>query len=897
MSSFACENIHQGDEHINDEFRGRKELNLCLAALLCDQLLLPIREWRCQDIDQVLLHGRCFLSSASSSTKVLGQNRSTSILSKLPTTAWWFRKNVGNNSKLAVSDSKCASFAEANHSSVKSKDSLYFHASSSPVEANNSKSVQFVADNSTVESCSLSLSMSVEAKELKTCRSLFEANYASVKSDDCFTLKSNDSLTFHTSSLPVEANNSKSVPFRPAYSTVESFFLSFDDEQFMLSEEHKLDCDIYGINYGERRQVLVNSDNICDPQVTLCSALMDTFTTFKHAIVILRNVSVAIFGEPNGSFYTFESIPHYNGREPVLKFGNLNALETFLCSLANGLSCDSFDIIPAELSTFCEDKIMQKQITHKERLSRAMLKILPNSSFKRKLKRRREPSRIPTKKVLNCYKKRCFRKPMKRFIVQNIPFSSHLHNLYKHYWAWCSRYVRDSVCCRKEFSNSFRKRFLKNAVNTFQLKSVYKSTSSNSGSKIYSSQSTYLQGGMDQHCLSISNTNVALNSSILRLTERLAAIGLKPVDVGGQGDCFFKSVSHQIHGDAGLHFQIRMAGIRYLRDHAEMFIHSVTGETWDTYISRMSTIGTWCDNLIIQAVANTLNCVIHIVSSEVNSESIIITPLSEEEQPNHIIIGYLCNLHYVSTTSLDQANIRSRQYRNRLHVAKRRSLETTYAKTTRLQKAQEYKRTHLARSEKDILITKKRSLDVDCQEQIEFVRSKVAKNTEHTNVEKDTACSQFGLRESNNEKEHVDTDKEKDNKIQHNEQSTVPQSKLENSTASNSMLRSKPTCKNKSNSNKTQSMYLSKFDSVHGCLHEQAWAKQNVTKFHKSIKFAMIQCTICQERWALKSTPKNSNKYICLRCSRDKTLPKKFSCENHMIPSKVPPELQELTQI
>ena len=64
--------------------------------------------------------------------------------------------------------------------------------------------------------------MSVEAKELKTCRSLVEANYAAVKSDDCFTLKSNDSLHFHTSSLPVEANNSKSVPFGPADSSVES---------------------------------------------------------------------------------------------------------------------------------------------------------------------------------------------------------------------------------------------------------------------------------------------------------------------------------------------------------------------------------------------------------------------------------------------------------------------------------------------------------------------------------------------------------------------------------------------------------------------------------------------------------------------------------------------------
>ena len=104
MSSFACENIHQGHEHINYEFRGRKELNLCLPALLCDQLLLPIRECRCQDIDQVLLHGRCFLFSVSSSTEVPDQNGSSSISSILPTTACWFRKNVGKDSKLAIGD-------------------------------------------------------------------------------------------------------------------------------------------------------------------------------------------------------------------------------------------------------------------------------------------------------------------------------------------------------------------------------------------------------------------------------------------------------------------------------------------------------------------------------------------------------------------------------------------------------------------------------------------------------------------------------------------------------------------------------------------------------------------------------------------------------------------------
>lgn len=43
MSSFPCENIHQGQERINDESWSKKEINLCLAALLCDYLL-SIRE-------------------------------------------------------------------------------------------------------------------------------------------------------------------------------------------------------------------------------------------------------------------------------------------------------------------------------------------------------------------------------------------------------------------------------------------------------------------------------------------------------------------------------------------------------------------------------------------------------------------------------------------------------------------------------------------------------------------------------------------------------------------------------------------------------------------------------------------------------------------------------------
>ena len=481
---------------------------------------------------------------------------------------------------------------------------------------------------------------------------------------------------------------------------------------------------------------------------------------------------------------------------------------------------------------------------------------------------------------------------MKRFIFKNLPVSSRLHNLCKHYRAWCFPYNRVNGCSWNVLSISFTKRRChKNGFTTIKFKSEL-----NSGT--LSPQSSYLRGGMEPHSLS---TNLA---SVSRLTARLAAIGLRPFDVGGQGNCFFKSVSHQIYGDAAMHINIRMAGIRYLIDHPEIFIHSLANETWESYINRMSTPGTWCDNLIIQAVANALNCVIHIVSSEIcsQSQSIIITPLLEDTRDNYITIGYLSGLHYVSTKPLAESNNQIQQYRNKLYVANHRLLETANAKKDRLEKAQEYKRQTCIRStssNKNVSRTNKRSCDTECPEQTELKRSKTANTEQQTIVEKHTTCNQFISLESSQEIEHVKSTKEK---------GTQQQTTFQKDTASNqvtcnpSNINKQPGIRQSTNcftnSNLNQSHYLSNFNiSANGCLHEQPWAKHNIKKFHKSLEFTMTQCTVCKERWPLKTTPKNSSKYVCLRCSRDKAFPKKFSCENNMIPSKVPAELQEQTQI
>ena len=111
------------------------------------------------------------------------------------------------------------------------------------------------------------------------------------------------------------------------------------------------------------------------------------------------------------------------------------------------------------------------------------------------------------------------------------------------------------------------------------------------------------------------------------LTQRLRTIGLRPLDIGGDGDCFLKAVSHQLCGTPDCHFAIRDAGIQYLREHPEEFIESNVANSWLGYLNTMSMQRTACDGLIVQAVANALGITLHIIESHQNfTERTIIEP-------------------------------------------------------------------------------------------------------------------------------------------------------------------------------------------------------------------------------------------------------------------------------
>ncbi|CAB4012613.1 Hypothetical predicted protein [Paramuricea clavata] len=200
----------------------------------------------------------------------------------------------------------------------------------------------------------------------------------------------------------------------------------------------------------------------------------------------------------------------------------------------------------------------------------------------------------------------------------------------------------------------------------------------------------------------------------------------------------------------------------------------------------------------------------------------------------------------------------------------KRASETEHEKQTRLENAREYRKAKQASEtehEKQTRLENAR----------EYRKGKQASETEH---EKQTRLE--NAREYRKAKRAFETDHEK-------------QTRIENARE---YRKTKQASEKEKQTRLGNQDYLNKFDiEKDGSIHEQSWAKNNINKFSKSIEFFINQCTICQEAWPLNSTPRSPDCYICSRCARDTKSPRKFSLENAMIPSPVPTELQNLTQV
>ena len=255
-------------------------------------------------------------------------------------------------------------------------------------------------------------------------------------------------------------------------------------------------------------------------------------------------------------------------------------------------------------------------------------------------------------------KKRKVRCKLKFILKKYTPKSSRLYSFATDFKLWYVRYLHRCNCFFTHFA-AF------NRLTTKKLSQKRKQTSCCCSHKIqnltcvtkrYSvsrinllrSGDVELNPGPDQNV--DNQTRLSVDSTTL-LNFRLGQLGLRALDVGGAGDCFFRAVSHQLYGNPNSHFHIRQAAVHYPRHNPERFIESNTQNSWNGYLTIMSMQGTWCDALTVQAVAESLNIQIYIIESNVNFGQVtLIQPHHpSQQQPRTIYIGHVDEIHYVST--------------------------------------------------------------------------------------------------------------------------------------------------------------------------------------------------------------------------------------------------------
>ena len=254
-------------------------------------------------------------------------------------------------------------------------------------------------------------------------------------------------------------------------------------------------------------------------------------------------------------------------------------------------------------------------------------------------------------------RKRKNRSFLKHYSVRNVPRSSILNKIASNFKQCCFQFVQ----IQHIFINSFG--YFKPCVNINMNTLTAKQSlcinmfhNQNIAGSIANEQyhisqrALMLSGDIELNPGPVQNNSPTRLSSNVVLQQRLRRFQLRPFDVGGDGDCFFRAVSHQLYGNPERHFEVRAAGIAYMRDNPERFIESNTENSWLEYLNNMSMQGTWGDAIIIQAVADQLKLKITIAEThEGFREYSIIQPVSSIQQLTHVYLGHIDEYHYVST--------------------------------------------------------------------------------------------------------------------------------------------------------------------------------------------------------------------------------------------------------
>jgi hypothetical protein len=140
-------------------------------------------------------------------------------------------------------------------------------------------------------------------------------------------------------------------------------------------------------------------------------------------------------------------------------------------------------------------------------------------------------------------------------------------------------------------------------------------------------------------------------SGSFTISQQLAAIGCKKIKIRGDGNCFFRAISHQLYNSQIEHLYVRYQAVNHIQLNMNFFApifedYSAIG----SYIERMDQEGIYADHLAILATAAVINK--NIIVHEIGKTPLLIPGSNYLEDQLHVWYDPRKE-HYESVVRLD----------------------------------------------------------------------------------------------------------------------------------------------------------------------------------------------------------------------------------------------------
>lgn len=150
----------------------------------------------------------------------------------------------------------------------------------------------------------------------------------------------------------------------------------------------------------------------------------------------------------------------------------------------------------------------------------------------------------------------------------------------------------------------------------------------------------------------------AIDADRARLTERLLSFGLIEHSVLGDGNCQFRSLAHQLRGDAERHAEVRRDVVAQLKRGEGTYSGFIFGQTYPEFVARMATDGEWGDHVTLQAAVDCYKVRVCLVTSYESKGVVQIVPNNVDDLAAvpTIWLAFWAEIHYSSIDSYTDEN-------------------------------------------------------------------------------------------------------------------------------------------------------------------------------------------------------------------------------------------------